>query len=138
MLISKAFPSNYLKAADLQGRVVPVVIDRCEMEDMPDGQAKPVVHFAGKDKRLVLNRLNSSILVDALGDDTSGWAGKPVELYSERVPFQGRMVDGIRVRVPRQPGPASAGSAGAPARPAASYPPDPDSAVVPFDDDLRF
>ena len=51
MRISGAFPSPYLKAADLQGRRVPVKILRVEMQDFGD-EAKPVVYFEGKSKGL--------------------------------------------------------------------------------------
>ena len=54
MRISAAFPSNYIKAADLQGRNVKVKIDRIEMEEV-GGEPKPSLYFLGKDKGMVLN-----------------------------------------------------------------------------------
>ena len=102
MKISDAFPSNYLKAADLNGRTIPVTIADCQLEDL-GGESKPVLRFVGKDKGCVLNKSNASVLADAFGDETSAWNGKKIELYSEKVFFQGRMVDGLRVRIPPQP-----------------------------------
>ncbi len=55
---------------------------------------------------MVLNVTNSRILADAFGDDSTGWLGKKVEVYSEKVPFQGRIVDGLRVRVLPPPAPS--------------------------------
>ena len=43
MRISDAYPSNYLKASDLQGRTVVVTIDHCDIEDIwRRAQAHPV------------------------------------------------------------------------------------------------
>ena len=99
MLISNAFPGAYLKAQDLQGRTVAVTIADCRMEDL-GGEEKPVLYFQGKDRGMVRNKTNASAIVSAYGDDTSAWIGRPLELFVARVSFQGRMVDGLRVRVP--------------------------------------
>lgn len=99
MLISNAFPGNYLKAADLQGRTVTVAVSDCRMEDL-GGEEKPVLYFQGKDRGMVLNKTNASAIVSAYGDDTGAWVGRPLDLFVARVSFQGRMVDGLRVRVP--------------------------------------
>ena len=68
MRVSQAFPSNYLKAADLQGRNVPVTMNRVEMEDI-GGDHKPVVYFNGKDKGVVLNKTNANNIAQLYGDD---------------------------------------------------------------------
>jgi len=49
MDINAAFPSKYLKAADLQSKHVGVVIDGIQMEDLGD-DSKPVLYFKGKQK----------------------------------------------------------------------------------------
>jgi len=38
-----------------------------------------------------------------LGDDTKGWKGAGVEIYSELVSFQGQKMDGLRIRVAKAP-----------------------------------
>lgn len=89
MKIGAAFPSKYLKAADLQGRRVPVTIDRVELEDVDDGDRKPVLYFRGTDRGLVLNRTNAAALTDHLGtDETDQWRGRRVVLFPTRVDFQ--------------------------------------------------
>jgi hypothetical protein len=95
--MSEAFPSNWLKAADLQGHTVKVTIANVEMEDVGDGE-KPIVSFLGKDKGLVLNKTNASFIVDAYGDETDGWKGKEIELYPDKTSYKGQVVDCIRVR----------------------------------------
>jgi hypothetical protein len=114
MRISAAFPSTYLKAADLQGRTVPVAIDRVELEEI-GGEHKPILYFQGKDKGLVLNKTNANNIAAVYGDDTDDWIGGGIQLFPTMVDFQGRSVEAIRVRVaPRkaasapQPRPAPA------------------------------
>jgi hypothetical protein len=101
MRISDAFPSKHLKASDLQGRRVTVVMSRVDLEKLGDDQ-KPVLYFRGKDKGLVLNKTNSNMIADTYGDDTTAWTGRPIEIYPARVEFQGKIVDGLRVSVPQQ------------------------------------
>lgn len=99
MHISTAFPSEYLKAADLQGRNISVVIERVEMRDVGD-DTKPVIYFRGKERGVVLNKTNANNIAMAYGDDTDAWTGKEVILYETMVDFQGRSVQAIRIRPP--------------------------------------
>ena len=96
--INSLFPSNYLKAADLQGREARAVIDTVELEELGDGETKPVLRLRGKAKGIVLNRINATTLAEAFGPETDGWAGKDVTLFTAKVLYQGRMVDGLRLR----------------------------------------
>lgn len=100
MLISQAFPSEFLKAADLLDRTITVVMDHVELKDVGD-DTKPVLFFQGKEKGLVLNKTNSNNIALAYGDDTADWAGKELMLYPTMVDFQGRSVPAIRVKVPQ-------------------------------------
>lgn len=98
MRMSEAFPSNWLKASDLQGRTVKATIKDVVMEDVGDGE-KPIVTFVGKDKGLVLNKTNANMIVDAYGDETDTWAGKEIEIFPDKTSFKGQIVPCIRVRV---------------------------------------
>ena len=108
MKIGSAFPSKNLKADDLQGQEVSVTISGVEMEDVSgDGEQKPVLHFTGKEKGMVLNRTNYGRLQMffpdfSASDDSADLIGKKVILYAEPVSFQGRMVKGLRLKVPPQ------------------------------------
>ena len=106
MKISSAFPSKFLKAADLQDQNVNVVISHCDMDDVGDTDKKPVLFFKGKDKGVVLNKTNSKVIAMSYGDDTEAWAGKPLILFPAMVEFRGDMVEAIRCRVPKQPAPS--------------------------------
>lgn len=100
MRVSSAFPSQYLRAADLQERAVRVTMNHITMEDIGSDN-KPVLYFTGKEKGLVLNKTNANNIANVYGDETDGWAGKEIELFPTIVDFQGKSVDAIRVRVPR-------------------------------------
>ena len=101
MDINSVFFSKYLKAADLQGRRVPITIDSVQIEDIVgDGNKinfKPVVCFTGKSSELVLNKTTAAIIAAAFGPETNHWAGRTIELYPTDVLFQGRSVQAIRI-----------------------------------------
>lgn len=99
MKISEEFPSKYLKASDLQGREVKVIMQNVEREKLGDDN-KLVLYFKGKDKGVVLNKTNSNTISDAYGDDTDDWYDQPLILFSVMVDFQGKVGPAIRCRVP--------------------------------------
>lgn len=101
MNINDAYPSKYLKAADLQGRNIPVVIDRVEIEDISRGEKKPVIYFQNKQKGMVLNKVNARNIAALYGDDTDDWAGCELVLFEAAVDFQGKTVPALRVRGPQ-------------------------------------
>jgi molybdopterin converting factor small subunit len=100
MRISTAFPSDYLKAGDLGGRTVRVVMSHVEMKDIGDDH-KPVLYFQGKDKGMVLNKTNANNITALYGDDTDLWSGREIMLFPAMVDFQGKTVEAIRIRAPQ-------------------------------------
>ncbi len=98
MNVDSMYPSKWLKAGDLQGQTIPVVITRVTMEDVGDDAGKPIVYFQGKDKGLVLNKTNAMSIGLVHGQETDGWVGKTIELFPAVVMFQGQNVPCIRVR----------------------------------------
>jgi hypothetical protein len=97
--VSEEFPSKYFKASDLNGGQPTLKIDSVVKEEVgKEGDRKMVVYFQGKQKGLVLNKINSNTLAYKLGDDTDEWVGQFVQLYSEPVFFQGQTTEGLRVR----------------------------------------
>jgi hypothetical protein len=99
--INSAFPSSFLKAADLPaGQDVRVTMDTVEVEAMPgDGEQRPVLRFVGKEKGLVLNRTNAETIANAFGPETLHWHGRQLLLFVASTSYNGRMVPCIRVRV---------------------------------------
>ncbi len=103
MRINDAFPSRFLKAADLNGRKVLLRMSHVEMEDVagtgPDS-TKPVLYFKGKKKGLVLNVTNANTIEEAYGRDTDKWEDRQIELYPTETEFQGKVVPCLRIRIP--------------------------------------
>jgi hypothetical protein len=132
MKIGDVFPSNYLKASDLNGSAVPVTIDHVAIEPVGrEKEARPVIYFVGKSKGVVLNKTNARKIVEIAGsDDTEDWAGVQIVLFSAMVEFQGDTVESIRVKAPSAKKPAAR----------QSQPPPPPVVDVPdiSDDDIPF
>ena len=134
MNIDTAHPSNYIKSAELQGREFALVMDHVEIKELDDTNGgktkKPILYFANAQKGLVLNVVNSNTIKDAYGSETDDWNGKKIILYATKVEFGGKMVDGLRVRIPTNVKPAQpqrrvhADPAPSPARPPAPEPDD--------------
>ena len=103
MKINQAFPSKYIKAADLKGKEYTLTVASVKIEDVgAEGspEEKPVLYFAGRAKGVVLNRTNAGTISHRYGDDTDDWINKEVIIYPDTVMFQGKLVDCIRMRVP--------------------------------------
>jgi arabinogalactan endo-1,4-beta-galactosidase len=98
MRISTAFPSKFLKAADLQGRQVKAVMSHVETETIGDDN-RPVLYFQNKEKGLVLNKTNANSISAIYGDDTDDWRGGEIVLVEAMVDFQGKTMAAIRCRV---------------------------------------
>lgn len=103
MKIGQAFPSKYLKAADLAGKSHALSILGVKIENVggaDNEEDKPVMYFNGKQKGVVLNRTNAMAVAAKYGDDTESWVDKDVLVYPDTVMFQGKLVDCIRMRIP--------------------------------------
>lgn len=104
MKASDVFPSNYLRAADLNGAEPTVTIDRVVVETFGD-ESKPVVFFQGKEKGVVLNKTNFNAIVDITKEeDTDNWRGHRIKLVTAKVEFQGKRVPAIRIDEPARQG----------------------------------
>lgn len=119
MNINTAFPSTYLKAADLQGKSVTISIDHVKFEEL-GGEHKLIMYFLGSERGLVLNKTNANIISEMHGPETDDWHGKKITLYPARVEFQGKIVDAIRVKLVQIEKPATISQApfNKPAQPA--------------------
>jgi len=99
MLISTAFPSKYLKAADLSGEPTTVTMTLVKNEQVArNGDAQPVLYFKEFQQGIVLNKTNAKAIAKLFGDDTNRWRGSKIELFEAMVEFQGDVVPSLRVR----------------------------------------
>lgn len=92
-----------LKASDLQGRAVRVVIESYEIVEFDDdkkGKTKKVVlRFQNKEKGLVVNKTNAAVIaLNVKSEEVDDWVGRMITLYPTKVDFGGQMVDAIRVK----------------------------------------
>lgn len=97
MNINNAFPSNYLKASELQGRDVTVTMSNVVFETIGQDR-KPVLYFAGTKKGMVLNKTNSNNISQLYGQETENWVGKKITLFPCMVDYQGKSVEAVRIR----------------------------------------
>ena len=102
MKVSTMFPGKFIRADDLGNTEIQCTIADVRAEDVSgDGtNRKPVLYFEKKEKGLVLNKTNSTVIASSYGDDTDDWRGKPIVLYPTTTQFQGNLVRCTRVRIP--------------------------------------
>jgi len=100
MNIETCFPSEYVKAGDLNGRVT-VKIHHVEMRVVGD-DSKPVVFFEKTQKGLVLNKTNARSIIQIAGGvtDTDQWTGIQVVIYPTTTDYSGQRVPCIRIDAP--------------------------------------
>jgi hypothetical protein len=95
--------SEYLSAADIIGKSASrVTISNVKESPWDDagGNKKLGVFFEGKELGVCLNKTNLRVLADAFGMDTQAWTGCVVEVYAEKVDYQGSLVPGMKIRIP--------------------------------------
>jgi hypothetical protein len=106
--VNTLFPSAYLKAADVEQPLV-LTFASWAVETVGEGAdatQKPCISFRERNEKWVLNKTNAGLLSHYMGSSNiDTWMGRQVELYSDPVPFQGKIVPAIRCRLP-QPAPA--------------------------------
>ena len=101
MNINQAFPSNHVKASDLNDKDVTVTITKVIMERLGDDN-KPVVYFEKSEKGQALNKTNANRIADMHGFDTDRWVGQQITIFPTECDFRGDTVSCIRVR-PHKP-----------------------------------
>lgn len=106
MNINSAFPSKWLKAADLSdGNDLVLTISHVIAENIGQGaeqEVKPVIYFEETDKGLVLNKTNANTISHLFGSETEAWSGKRISIFATEVDFAGKQTLALRVRM-RQP-----------------------------------
>jgi hypothetical protein len=86
--------SKYLKAADLQGKTVRVIIEGVSLLEFDDDEkgkiTKPALALRGKEKQVVCNKTAVNDLIGAFGPDSANWIGKPIRLSTKHYPAFGK------------------------------------------------
>lgn len=99
MRMKDYYPSNWLKAEDLDGKDVALTIKNVESKSFGDNEVKPLVTFEGTEKGLILNKTNFGTIAALYGDETDYWIGRKIKLYSTEVDFRGTTTLAIRIRL---------------------------------------
>lgn len=102
MKLNDAFPSNWLKAADIDEDMGPLAltIKSAEMEPIKTDKGteqKLVLKFRETEKGLICNVTNAKTIGSLYGDDTDDWIGKQIALVVAEVSFGSDLVAAIRV-----------------------------------------
>src|SRR5262245_43143133 len=124
VLLASAYDqSKYFKAADLTTEKKLKIKSVTEelIGQGADQKKMLVVWFTNDERGLPLNRVNNKTIRGAFGDPVDGWINKIIVVFPATVEFRGKMVPGLRVRIPPPKGDG----------PAAKPPP------PPVDDDLN-
>jgi hypothetical protein len=94
--------SKFVKADDLKGRDVKVVIDRVEVEEIALPGKKPaptpVIYFRNAGKPLIPNTTNLRTIRAMYGKRVGDWSGREITLYPTKTKMRGNTVDCIRIR----------------------------------------
>lgn len=101
MNVNDLFPSKYLKAHDLGGKVFTLTIRDVTLEDVGHGaeqERKLTLAFEKATKMMLLNRTNAMIIASLYGPETDAWLGKAVTVYSARIKAFGAWHDALRIR----------------------------------------
>ncbi len=107
--IRQAFPSKYLRVADLKDSDLTLRINEVAMETIQGKEEpRPVVYFHSDDghatKPLVLNKTNGFAIAELYGYECDQWGDQSLILFPSTTQFMGETVPCIRVRghVPEQ------------------------------------
>jgi hypothetical protein len=111
------YPTKYFTATDFPQTPMVLEVETARLEKFEnDGKSveKLVVYFRGQKSGLVIgptvwDQIADVVAADGVSkfdsDDYTKWPGHWVELYRDKTPFGGKMVDCIRVRKPATPPP---------------------------------
>ena len=104
MKVSVDFGGRFWKADQLLKPVLLTIrtVTREAMMGNPQ-DLKWAVWFEEDPKGLVLNRTNAVAINSLYGDDSAAWTGQKVVLHKSTTEMQGRTVDCVRIRGPKQP-----------------------------------
>ena len=105
--------SDNLKAEDLGNQMYTMTIASADLVTFDAGDSKVVLSFQEDQRKLPLNKTNATAISEMYGPDWSMWQNRQITLFSMPVDFQGKTVQGIRIRPPQaQQQPAQGGIGG--------------------------
>lgn len=109
-LISKEFPSRFLKGDEITGKEVPVTVKDIKKELVYSRQTNKkdevlVMYFQGKERGVVMKKERSTDMKAITGsDDTDGWIGKKVIMFTQKRKAKDGIFDVIRFKADKTAG----------------------------------
>lgn len=103
MKLTEMYPSNWLGQADVPSPIVVTIkeIKREAVKGQRGTEVKTIATFTSNVKPWIVNKGNAKRLVALFGDDSDGWIGKSIEIYTDpTVEFGGEITGGLRLRAP--------------------------------------
>lgn len=94
---ARQYAPSFMRADDLTEQETKAVIKDVVTTQIED-KDRLVVEFDGDHNDLLLNTTNCRALMKLFGNETGDWKGKEITLYKAKVSFQGKEVDGVRVK----------------------------------------
>lgn len=98
------YDRDYIGAWDLEGKDVTVTIATVKGGELTAiggrKSKKPIIHFAGKEKGMIVNKTNAKTIAAMYGNLVEAWVDKRITLFTSmtRNPEGGGDVECIRVR----------------------------------------
>ena len=89
---------SFLRAADLNGDTIVTISSIGEKLMKDEDRPKLVLLFEEFDLPLILNVTNTKTISELHGEEIKNWKGRKFTLYSTKVPYNGKLVDSIRIR----------------------------------------
>lgn len=133
--LGQMYPSRFLSSEDFsEGQQVTLVITglKEELLGRPGEQEKKwLLGFRGTQKQLVLNKTNAKTIGKLYGEDTDGWIGAAVTLFTTPVDAFGETKLAIRV-LPQRPKNAPKPATAKQPEPVTPWDDEPDDEDVPF------
>jgi len=111
--VNDYYGGSWIKADNLEGDTT-LTIESVEPTTYRDGKSGLLVKFQGTDKKWSLNKTNTKSIAYLYGNDTDGWAGKPITIYKSVTDYQGTPTPCVRVRLQQDMPPQQRDNAPAP------------------------